>query len=285
MDPIQILNYIIIGASAFITYRGLQDQSFFQRYAFHVDPILIGKDYIRLISSGFLHNGWWHLLFNMYALYVFGDFLGLFRVPIWYYLILFLGSMLGGKALALYVHRNHGSYQSTGASGAVSGIVFAAVALYPGMMIWFVIPGWLFAILFTLVSIYGIRSQRGNIGHESHLGGAIAGTLLAVLWNPAIIQQHPLVLAGILLPTAIFLYLIISRPEILYLPMKRPSGFRVPTMRPTKPKRAPREAVIKPLVSPQDEIDALLDKGLENLSAKEKKRLETLSRQLNQGDS
>jgi membrane associated rhomboid family serine protease len=65
------------------------------------------------------------------------------------FLIIYFSGLVGGHLLALYIHRNHGDYRSAGASGAVCGVMFAAIALFPGFGIGlfilpFSLPGWLY---------------------------------------------------------------------------------------------------------------------------------------------
>lgn len=277
---------VLMLANLAVTYKGEEDFSFKNKYKFQVDPILIGKEWFRMITSSFLHNGWFHLLLNMYVLYSFSPIFDIAGVPVFVFLLIYFGSMVGGDLFALYIHRNHGNYSAVGASGAVSGVVFSFTALAPFMKLnlFFFIPmvAWLAAILFIAYSIYGIKSKKDNIGHEAHLGGAITGLIITLLYRPSLVEQHPWVIAGMLVPTAIFLYLIVTRPEILLIPgywgenfnkNKNPfqvkkSSFKVKRGGGKKSKYA----------SVEDEINALLDKGYENLNAIEKKRLEELSR-------
>jgi len=58
------------------------------------------------------------------------------------FILIYIGSLIGGNLFALYMHRNHSDYSAIGASGAVSGIVFAAIGLIPGLTIGkLLIPG------------------------------------------------------------------------------------------------------------------------------------------------
>lgn len=277
---------VLILANLAMTYKGEEDFSFKGKYKFQVDPILIGKDYLRMISSGFLHSGWVHLIFNMYALYTFSSIFDMIGMPVFVFLLIYFGSLIGGNLFALYIHRNHGNYSAVGASGAVSGVIFSftAIAPFATFNLFFFIPmiAWVGALLFIAYSIYGIKSQKDNIGHEAHLGGAITGLLITLIYRPDLISMYPWVIGGLLIPTAIFLYLIVTRPEILYIPgywgesfnkNKNPfnvkkSSFKVKRGGGKKSKYA----------SVEDEINALLDKGYANLNAIEKKRLEELSR-------
>ena len=219
MAYIGLINLALIVVNIVMSYKGLKDHSFFDRYSFEVDNILVYKDYKRLVTSGFLHVSWMHLLFNMVALYMFSTSLELRMGPS-SFLTLYFASLVGGNLLSLVIHRNHGDYSAVGASGAVCGIIFASIALFPGMRIGFLylpfsIPAWIYGLLYVLYSIYGIRSKRDNIGHEAHLGGALIGMLVAVCIVPeAIAENYPTILS-ILLPGALAVYLIITRPHML----------------------------------------------------------------------
>ncbi len=138
------------------------------------------------------------------------------------FLIIYFGSLLGGDILALFVHKKEYYYSAVGASGAVCGVIFASIALFPGIEIGilflpFPMPSWLFGILYVAYSIYGIKSSHDNIGHEAHLGGALVGMLLAVIINPTCFANNYLTILLISIPILIFIILIISKPEILRL--------------------------------------------------------------------
>jgi membrane associated rhomboid family serine protease len=71
----------------------------------------------------------------------------------------------------------------------VSGIIFAAIVLVPGMSLYFYfipvpIPAPLFAVGYILVSTFLMRRGGGHISHEAHIAGAISGLLLAGLLAP-----------------------------------------------------------------------------------------------------
>lgn len=216
-----IIVFALIVVTVFVSYKGFTDSVFFDRYKFTVDNILLYRDYKRLITSGFLHISWMHLFFNMFSLYFFsGPVLsGLGGLE---FLLIYFASMVGGGLLSLWIHRNHGDYSSVGASGAVCGIMFASVAIFPGMSIRFFllplsIPGWLFALGFVLFTIYGIRSRKENVGYETHLGGALVGMLLALILRPSAFLSNYGPILIILLPCVLFIYLIITRPETLFV--------------------------------------------------------------------
>ncbi|HXB95578.1 MAG TPA: rhomboid family intramembrane serine protease [Puia sp.] len=219
MPTTGIITLILIIINVIVSYRGFKDRAFFARYEFEVEKILIYKDYKRLVTSGFLHINWMHLIFNMLSLYFFS---GVVEVTLGTlgFIFIYFGGLIGGHLLSLFIHRHQGDYSAVGASGAVSAVMFASVALYPNMGIgmFFIpisIPSWLYALLFVLFSIYGIRSRRNNVGHDAHLGGALIGMVLALIMQPsAFARNYPIILL-ILFPTVAFIYIIITRPHVL----------------------------------------------------------------------
>lgn len=280
MEESSALGIIIMLFTGAFTYKGFKEQMFMDQYIFHVDPILKGKDYKRLISSGFLHANWIHFGFNMIALISFATSLeivfGVGKLTLLYFL-----SMIGGSLLALYIHRMHGDYRALGASGAISGVVFASIILFPEQDISFIflpevgIRAWVFGLFFIIVSIFGIKSKGGIIGHEAHLGGAITGALLALIFKPSGVTINWLIVAALLLPTIAFLILIVRNPAVLMIAQYW--GESLQQMRNPKPK-APKFA------NKESELNFLLDKirknGMNSLSRKEKVRLEELKNEL-----
>jgi len=219
MNYIGLIVLFLIMVNVFFTYKGLKNREVFEGLSFSVDSILLYKEYKRLITSGFLHVNWLHLFFNMYALLTFSISLELV-IDGEQYIFVYFTSLIGGSLFSLFIYRNHGDYTAVGASGAVCGIIFASIALIPGLSVSmfflpFHIPGWLFGILFVAYSIYGIRSRRDNIGHEAHLGGALIGMTAAILVHPVALLENYITIAVIVVPSVLFIYLIITRPYIL----------------------------------------------------------------------
>jgi membrane associated rhomboid family serine protease len=209
---------VIIVANGIFSFRGFKSRIFLEKYLFYVRGILENSEYYRLFTSGFLHANIPHLAFNMLALYSFSQGIGRV-VGILDFVLIYFGSLLAGNILALQINRNNPEYRALGASGAVSGVIFASILMYPHGSISFLffpiaIPSWLFGIGFVLVSIYGIRTGLGNLGHEAHLGGAIAGVLISTMIEPHLLSTRLWLVAALILPSAAYLVLLIKRPDI-----------------------------------------------------------------------
>ena len=206
-SPIVLL---IIIANVLFSMKGFDDYSFLNKYKFQVGKVL-GKEKIRMLSSGFLHVDWMHLGFNMYALYVFGDIIATILGTVGF-LIIYLGSLLAGSLYTLFYHKKEPYYSAVGASGAVSGIVYASILLFPDMqlLLFFAIPipGYVFGVGYLLYSIYGMKKQVGNIGHAAHLGGAIGGFVLTLTLMPELFSINKMMV--LLLAVHIILLLLFS---------------------------------------------------------------------------
>lgn len=194
---------LLILANVLFSMKGFSDYAFFEKFKFQVSRILNGEK-IRMISSGFLHVDWLHLGFNMYALYIFGDIVDA-RLGIVGFLVIYFGSLLAGSLYSLSYHKTEPYYSAVGASGAVSGVVYSCIMLYPNMQLGLIlipipIPGYIFGVAYLLYSIYGMKNRVGNIGHSAHLGGAIGGFAFTLLLYPQIFQENLLMISILSIP-------------------------------------------------------------------------------------
>jgi membrane associated rhomboid family serine protease len=147
-------------------------------------------DWWRLITSGFLHYGLYHIILNMLALWVLGSQLepALGRAR---FAIVYFGSLLGGSLGALLLSPN---VNTVGASGAIFGLMGAAVAAHVvrGVSIWSTGIGMVLAINLGFTFLF----PRISIG--GHLGGLVTGFLLGllVLEVPSGSRRSSLAIAG-----------------------------------------------------------------------------------------
>jgi membrane associated rhomboid family serine protease len=266
-----IVSLIIIASTCIVSYKGFKSTNFFASLEFEVEKILLYRDYKRMITSAFIHVNWQHLIFNMISLFFFSFGLESFFGPLKFLLLYFI-SEVGGNLLALLIHRKNPSYSSVGASGAINGVIFASVAVFPGMKIFFM-PGWVFGLIFILYSLYGIRSQKQNIGHESHLGGALAGMLVAILFYPASLSDNTIAIVLLVLPTIAVMIIIITRPQLLMVDnqwFNNQYNYTVDDRYNLQKKNT------------QQEVDRILDKinqrGINSLSRREREALEEYSK-------
>lgn len=180
-----------------VSLYAFTDRSLIRELSFQPHRIQKEREFYRFLTAGFVHASGTHLAFNMITFYFFGPLLeGILGAGS--FLLLYFGSELAAHALTFLFNRNDPHYSAVGASGAVSGVVFAFCVFFPlrNLYLFFAlpIPAILFAFGYVFGSIYAMRGggQKGGVGdwiaHEAHVGGALAGVLLTILLEPRSVQ-------------------------------------------------------------------------------------------------
>jgi membrane associated rhomboid family serine protease len=148
----------------------------------------------QVFTSMFLHSPsidtFFHILFNMFALYMFGRILE----NVWggkRFLIYYLACGVGASITHLVMQEIMGGYSfAIGASGAVMGVMVAFAYLFPNtelMIMPFPFPvkaKWV-VIGYVALDLFGGfgKIQGDNIAHFAHLGGALVGFIILLIWN------------------------------------------------------------------------------------------------------
>lgn len=202
---IDIVTVVIIVVTCLVSFKGFKDLEFFDKYKFNIYGIQRGESF-RFFTSGFLHLDLQHLIFNMLTLFFFANIVVVNLGDI-SFVILYIVSLLGGNFLSYLFHKDEYHYSAIGASGAVSGVIYSGILLRPDMMIYGIIPGYIFGIGYLIYSIYGIKKKIGNIGHDAHFGGAVAGFLTTLIYDYRIIMEEPVTVIALLIPIVILFVL------------------------------------------------------------------------------
>ncbi|MEL6567253.1 MAG: rhomboid family intramembrane serine protease [Pseudomonadota bacterium] len=176
----------LIAANLAASFYAFSNRDFYEQNLFRVGNVTKGNEWHRVVTSGFLHVDPMHLLFNMYALYLFGRILEQVLGPAGY-LIVYFGSLLGASAWMLWDKRRQLNYSAVGASGAVSGIIlsFCLFAPLAQLSFFFIpMPAIVFGAAYIGISLYLSQRQNAIIAHGAHLGGALAGLVLTAMVEP-----------------------------------------------------------------------------------------------------
>lgn len=161
------------------------------------------KQYLRFITSGFLHADWIHLFFNMFTLFFFGrnlelyfSFFGLGGNMA--YLALYFSGLIVSDIPSYIKHRNDYHYRSLGASGAVSAVIFSTIIFSPWTSIYIYgaikISAAVYAVLYILYCIYMGKRNADHVNHDAHLWGALFGLAFTLV---LIAVMQPGLFAGI----------------------------------------------------------------------------------------
>jgi membrane associated rhomboid family serine protease len=186
---------IIVITTTLISITAFGSEDVFSRLLFNPYQVYHRREYYRLITHGFLHADWMHLIINMFVLYSFGNnvenwlrqlkFSGYIDHPVLVYCLLYFGGVVVASLISLVKHRNNYYYNSVGASGAVSAVIFTSIFFAPLDRLYFFadipIPGIVFAVLYLAYSSFMSRRGRDNINHDAHFAGAVYGFLFPVL--------------------------------------------------------------------------------------------------------
>jgi membrane associated rhomboid family serine protease len=198
-----IVNWLIIGANVAVflleaTLGSRELTAFIDQFGVVARRFLTATDLEQigtLFSSMFLHGGWFHVISNMWALYIFGDNvedrMGHFR-----YLLFYLLCGVGAGLTHVFINSSS-TVPTVGASGAISGVMAAYLVLFPHARVLTLVPWIFFSVvqvpavayigiwfvsqlfngLFAL-ALAGSMSTYGGVAWWAHVGGFVVGVAL-----------------------------------------------------------------------------------------------------------
>jgi membrane associated rhomboid family serine protease len=181
-----VLNLIIINALVFFVQYMFDgpEEIISQRIALFPYNTPYFKPY-QLVTFMFAHGGFFHLFFNMFALWMFGTMLERVWGPKRFLIFYLACGLASGFAQLLLEHS-----PAVGASGAIMGLFAAFAYLFPNtQLIIFPIPvpvkaKYAVALLAAFDLFGGVYpAAGGNIAHFAHLGGLVMGFILVLIWN------------------------------------------------------------------------------------------------------
>ena len=193
MASITIMLVIIISLTSILAFS---NREVIKQFQFNAFKIFHKKEYHRLVTHALVHANWEHLLVNMIVLWSFGSAvehyfeLNFGGNSSYYYLALFIGSVIFSSLWSLVKQRNNVYYNAVRASGAVSAVLFAAIFFNPWESIYFFgvlpMPGIVFGVLYLYYSFYMSRRKLDNIGHDAHFLGAVIGFCAPMIIRPSL---------------------------------------------------------------------------------------------------
>ena len=152
--------------------------------------ITVGFQFWQLVTYAFMHGGVTHILFNMFALYMFGGTIertfGTRNFIVYYFVCAIVAAL---AQLIIVQWFTHGFYPTIGASGAIFGLLLAFGLLYPQekMMLIFLpvpMPAWLFVTGYAAIELFlGVTGTQAGGAHFAHLGGMLGGYVLIQYWR------------------------------------------------------------------------------------------------------
>ncbi|MDE3214621.1 MAG: rhomboid family intramembrane serine protease [Bacteroidota bacterium] len=183
--PPIVLNLIIINVIVFVAQMALDGPDHVLTNFLALYPINSGffKPY-QLVTHMFAHGGFLHILFNMYALWLFGSVLERIWGPKKFLIFYFICGLAAGLTQAFLVS----NAPAIGASGAIMGLLAAFAYTFPNTEFFilpfpFPIKAKYMAAIFAALDIFGGFSGGDDIAHFAHIGGLVMGLILVIIWN------------------------------------------------------------------------------------------------------
>jgi membrane associated rhomboid family serine protease len=205
-----LINLLLIGANAYAFYLEIDmAPGALQAYIFANGLIPVeffgnpGAEWTTIFSSMFLHGGWFHIISNMWVLYIFGDNIEARMGGIRYLVFYLLSGIVAGLMQAYILPTSQ--VPMIGASGAVAGVLGAYLVLYPRSRIASLVPVFL---IFTLVELpafiflifwfisqlysglFSLQGSAGGIAWWAHIGGFLFGVFIALFFRRRTVYRY-----------------------------------------------------------------------------------------------
>ncbi len=189
------ITVVIVAVTSIVSWLAFNNRALLERLILWPPAIDRHKQYDRLVTHGFIHADFGHLLFNMVTLFFFGravEQVFVQRIGAIGFLLFYLSAIVVAILPTYLRHRHDANYRSLGASGAVSAALFAFILKAPwsGIYLFLIpipIPAIVFAVLYIGYSIWMDRRGGDNINHSAHLWGAAYGVLFALAIEPRLL--------------------------------------------------------------------------------------------------
>ncbi len=178
-----VLNLIIINALVFVAQMVFDSTwGLTNRLALYSYNSGLFEPY-QLVTHMFAHGGFFHILFNMYALWMFGSVLERVWGPKKFLIFYFVCGLAAGLAQMFLV-----GGAAIGASGAIMGLLAAFAYTFPNVQFYilpipFPIKAKYMAAIYAAIDLFGgFSGSTDNVAHFAHLGGLIMGFILVIFW-------------------------------------------------------------------------------------------------------
>jgi len=191
------ITVIIIVITVAVSYFSFQNPELKNKLIMNPVRVRNHGEWYRLVTSGFIHADWIHLGLNMFSFYFFGEFVeavfGYIKGPsgnLIFVAFYILGIILSDLP-SIFKHKDNPYYNSLGASGGVSAVVFSSILFSPTADIclygFICIPGFILGPMYLIYSYVKGKDMSDNINHNAHLYGALFGLVFSFLLEPQVI--------------------------------------------------------------------------------------------------
>ena len=189
----------LLAVTLIVSVLCFQREDLLRKLMFNPVKMRRHNQWYRLVTCGFIHADWMHLLVNMFVLYSFGAVVEAYYGQVFgadgknYFLLLYFGGIVFSILPSYARHKEDPAYNALGASGAISAVVFAFILFNPLDSIYLYgiirIPGVLFGILYLVYCYWAGKKGGDHINHDAHFWGAVYGVVLTLILKPALLTS------------------------------------------------------------------------------------------------
>lgn len=193
------ITLILVIITVITSLLAWNNQQLSRRWIFNPYTIAKYNQYFRFITSGFIHANWVHLLFNVFMLYMFGEIIEQYFSYLLgasgkiIFVAFYISAIIISSITTFLKHKHNPGYNSLGASGGVSAILFSYIVFAPmqdlclyGLLC---LPGIFWGAVYLIYSYYMARRGGDNINHDAHFMGAAFGIVFTLLIYPQAILK------------------------------------------------------------------------------------------------
>lgn len=198
----EFINQMPVASAIFIftivtSIYAFSNPGIYGKFMLHPYSVSRGHRIYSIITSGLIHQDWGHLFFNMFTYFFFA-----FRLETiighWQFGVLYFASMALSDLSTILKHKDDLWYNSLGASGAISAVLFSYILFDPTTMIFVMfipLPAVLFGVLYLVYSAYASR-RSSHINHDAHFFGALSGLIITIILYPGVVSYFLRQLTG-----------------------------------------------------------------------------------------
>ena len=186
------ITVIIIIITCIVSFTAFSNEKITNDLIFYPPAITNNNQWYRFLSCALIHADFFHLFFNMFSLYMFGEIVEESFKTIFggsgklMYVLLYLLAQFVCLLPTYFNNKDNHYYRSLGASGAVSAVVFVGIMLAPTSLIGLfiippIIPAFIFAPIYLIITAYLGKKGGDSINHSAHLWGSIFGVVFFII--------------------------------------------------------------------------------------------------------
>ncbi|MDR2848088.1 MAG: rhomboid family intramembrane serine protease [Bacteroidales bacterium] len=197
-----MMTFFIVLITSIVSIAAFRQRDVFAKLLFNPYQVYHRREWYRLVTHGLLHADWVHLIVNMFVLFSFGSHVEYYfselteitwiKYPYIWYLAFYILALMVSSLTTLQKHKDDVWYNSVGASGAVSAVLFFSIFFEPHNSLLFMgivpVKAYIFGPLYLVYSWYAARKDADNINHDAHLLGALFGFSFPLLIDPRLIK-------------------------------------------------------------------------------------------------